>query len=330
MDEAQILALAKEKAALFDSEIEEVFAGDIPNLHDAIRYHIAEPGKRLRPLLAFLTCEALGGNAQRVVPFAAACDVLQHWILIHDDIEDGDTVRRGQAAVWVKYGIAHGVNVGDYMSHKVYELILRSKRYGVSDAITQKLLEAMVEAVVRTAEGQAMDINLRGSSNPTEEEYMRMVVGKTAHYMTVPMVGGAIVAGRDDLLQKLIEYGQAVGPAFQITDDLLDLTEGKGRGETGRDIKEGKRSLLVVHCLQNCEPHEREKLLDILNKPVEKTTHEDVLLAKSLFEKHGSVDYAKRRAKECGEEARRIAKQFPPRLAEILIYVADYMEQRKK
>ena len=124
--------LSAEKAGLIDRELGRVLSGKIPNLHDAISYHMGTGGKRLRPLLAILTYEALGGDktkgsaegVNRVLPFAAACELLHNWFLVHDDIEDGDTTRRDRPAAWVKYGLAHGINVGDYMAQKVFELII--------------------------------------------------------------------------------------------------------------------------------------------------------------------------------------------------------------
>lgn len=322
--------LQKEKGKLIDSVIEEVFKGDIHNLHDAIRYHMGTGGKRLRPLLAIVTYEALGGKDDKIVPFAAACEVLHNWILVHDDIEDGDRVRRDKPTVWVKYGLPHGVNVGDYMAHKVFELILKSSERGVSPENTFRLLRAMNETALRTAEGQTMDINLRASQNPTESQYLDMIIGKTAHYLTVPMVGGAILAKRDDLIPKLIEFGRSLGPAFQITDDVLDLTEGKGRGEVGRDIKEGKRSILVVHCLGKCSKDEKSKLLSILNKSPETTTEKEVLYAKSLFEKCGSIEYARSRTEEYTKKAKKVADGMPSKLRDILYAVCDYMLTRRK
>ncbi len=324
--------LSQEKSHLIDKEIEAVFSGGVPNLHDAIRYHLETGGKRLRPLLAIATYEALDkSTAQddgKIIPFAAACEILHNWFLVHDDIEDGDLVRRDKPAVWAKYGLAHGVNVGDYMAQKVFELILNSRKYGVDDRTTMKLLDAMVATALRTAEGQAMDINMR-SSEPTEKDYMEMVMGKTGHYFTVSMVGAAIVAGREELVPALIEFGRHIGPAFQITDDLLDLTEGKGRGEIGRDIKEGKKSILVIHCLGKCSREEKQLLLNMLNKLPEETTNEDVGHVISLLEKYGSVDYARNKAEELREQALNSIKKLPE-LHEILESFADYLVRRKK
>src|SRR3989338_5660434 len=320
--------LSKEKGKLIDAEISAVFKGKTPNLDDAVRYHMGTGGKRLRPLLAILTYEALGKKDGKILPFAAACELLHNWFLVHDDIEDGDLVRRDKPTVWVKYGMAHGINVGDYMAQKVFELILRSAKHGIDERTILELVDWMVLTSVRTAEGQAMDINMR-ASNPNEKDYMDMVIGKTGHYLTVPMVGAAILAGRKEIIPKLVEFGMAIGPAFQITDDILDLTEGKGRGEIGRDIKEGKRSILVIHCLGKCSETEKRELLVILNKKPEETSGEDVLVAKHLFEKYGSTDYARKKADGLKGQAMETAKSVPE-LNELLVFFADYLVNRKK
>jgi len=323
--------LSAEVSPVIDREIEKVLPkSGVDNLHDAIWYHMDTGGKKLRPLLSILACEALGGSRDKILSFAASCELLHNWLLIHDDIEDSDKVRRDKPAVWVKYGFAHGINIGDYMAHKVFELILHSKEHGVNEEKTVKLLQIMTDTALRTAEGQTMDINLRGNSAPTEKEYFDSVIGKTAHYLTVPMLGAAIVADREDLIPKLVEFGKNLGPAFQIADDILDLTEGKGRNEIGRDIKEGKRSILVVHCLGRCNPEEKGKLIAVLNKAPEETTEEDVAYVKGLFEMHGSIDYARRRAEEFTNEAKRIADSLPPKLKEILYFFTDYAIQRRK
>src|SRR3989344_4415150 len=321
-----------EKYSLIDAEISRAFPKKgISNLYDAVWYHLDTGGKRIRPALAIITCEALGGDAKKILPFAAACEILHNWLLVHDDIEDQDRIRRNKETVWVKYGIAHGINVGDYMSHKVFELILNSKNYGLDDKTILKLVEIIINTTVKTAEGQSMDINLRNSDNPSEKMYMEMAKAKTAYYLTVPMIGGAIIADADDrLIQKIIEYGEKIGPAYQISDDILDLTEGKGRKEVGRDIKEGKKSILVIHCLSKCSNDEKKKLLSILNKDPAKTTKTDVDYVKRLFLKYGSIEYARKKAKNLSADAKGEVKDFPPRLRDLLNYFADYLVEREK
>jgi geranylgeranyl pyrophosphate synthase len=298
----------------------------VANLNDAVWYHLDSGGKRIRPVLAILTCESLGGDVSKIMPFAAACELLHNWLLVHDDIEDGDRVRRDRPAVWVKYGTAHAVNIGDFMSEKVYELILESDL----DVDTKlALIGEIVETCTKTAEGQAMDMNLRSERKPGEKDYARMIELKTAWYLTLPMVGGAIVAGRQDMTAKIKEFGMKIGPAFQIADDLLDLTKGKGRGEIGSDIKEGKRSIMVVHCASRCGEVERKRLFEILDAPRDKTSGVDIEYARQLFEKYGSLEYAKSRAKALSVESRKISSSLPDELRRVLDGFAEYLVERK-
>ncbi len=320
--------ILKEKGELIEEEIEGVIPREgIRNLHDAVWYHLDTGGKRIRPVLAILTCESLGGDTRKVLKFAAACELLHNWLLIHDDIEDGDRVRRDKPAVWVKYGLAHGINVGDFMSEKVYELILRSE---LDNETKLRLVKEVVETCVKTSEGQTLDMNLRKNNSPSESDYMKMIKLKTAWYLTLPMVGGAIIAGRSDLVERIREFGMRIGPAFQIADDLLDLTKGKGRKEIGSDIREGKRSIMVVHCCSKCLPNERERLFEILNKPREETTREDVEFVKNLFEKYDSIEYARDKAKSLIEESKKITSGMPERLREVLDEFAEYLVERKR
>ncbi len=324
----EVERILKEKVELIEKEIERVIPRKgIRNLNDAVWYHLDSGGKRIRPVLAILTCESLGGDLRKIIPFAAACEILHNWLLIHDDIEDGDRIRREKPAVWVKYGLAHGVNVGDFMSEKVYDFIIKSD---LDDRTKIKLVKEIVETCVKTSEGQTLDMNLRKNNDPKESDYMRMIELKTAYYLTLPMVGGAIVAGKPELTDKIREFGLKVGPAFQMADDLLDLTKGKGRGETGSDIKEGKRSIMAVHCSSKCGSKEKNKLFEILNKPREKTSKEDIILVKELFEKHGSPEYAKNKAKSLIEESKKITKGMPEKLRRILDQFAEYLIERKK
>ncbi len=317
---------------LMEEELHSVIpGGGVPNFHDAMHYHLSTGGKRIRPLLAILTARALGVDENKVLPFAVACELLHNWLLIHDDIEDGDTFRRGKPAVWVKYGLAHGINVGDGMAHYAMKAVLKCHERGVPAEVVFRLLEAYADTAIKTSEGQAMEINLRENNNPTEEEYMQMVTGKTAYYLTLPMVGGAIIGGLDEkLIEKIVEYGKCVGPAFQIRDDIIDLTEGKGRDDIGNDIKEGKRSILVVYALERASDEEKNKLIEILNKPREETTRDDVLWVMELFKKTGAIDRASKKAENLIENAKEIIQPLPPELREILEAMADYMIRREK
>lgn len=215
--------------AKIDDMLRELIPVDEENyLSEPIWYHMNTKGKRVRPAICLITCEALGGNPENALSFALAIEVLHNMFLMHDDIEDGDTVRRDQPTVWVKYGTANAINAGDYLLACAYKSTLASP---VAPEKRLKLLEALTLTYGKTVEGQALDINARAAESFTVAAYMKMVELKTGYYLACGMVGGAIVAGAsNEVVEKIWMLGKNMGPAFQIRDDLIDLTHGKGRG----------------------------------------------------------------------------------------------------
>jgi len=190
--------LAEEVSAMVDASAAELLqaGGPIANLHDAAAFALgldtADPavrGKRIRPALCALVCEALGGTREEALPFGVSIELLHNFALVHDDIEDGDEFRRGRPAVWIRYGLPHAVNVGDYLFSLVYTSIIR----GYSQ--NPKRLAALLEVIAATTEplfgGQALDMNARSSTAFHREAYNAIVSRKTGSYLAAPLVGGA-------------------------------------------------------------------------------------------------------------------------------------------
>lgn len=323
-----------------DEELEKFFrrGPEIPNLSDGARYSMGldvagrkKRGKRIRPVLCLLACESLGGSPDAALPMAMASEIMHNFLLVHDDIEDEDRVRRDRPAVWVKYGLAHGINIGDYLFAKTYEAALGSVEAGLSRERVGRLLELITKTIVHTGEGQALDIGARLRRDMTIEDYLHLTREKTGYYLAAPAIGGALVAGAGkDTLVALEEYGMCIGPVFQITDDIIDLTEGKGRGEKGSDIKEGKRSYLVVYTAETCKESERKQLFDILDKDRKKTTSEDVAWAAALFEKYGAVDAGRKAGEELLRKGREVLGIVSEELRENVSSASRYMLERKR
>ena len=290
-------------------------------------HHMGAGGKRIRPALCLLCCEALGGDADRALHFAAAVEILHNMFLVHDDVEDGDTVRRDAPTVWVKFGTANAVNLGDYMLGRAHAAILRSP----VDAQTKvRLLAAFTDTYELTCRGQALDINLRGCENFTVPQYLEMVTLKTGHYLVLGMVGGAIIAGLDDSVVTAIQgLGRTMGPAFQVRDDLIDLTEGKGRGGAlGNDIREGKPSILYAHALSAAGCAERKRLVAIMRKDRDETTEGDVKEVIALYERVGSLEFARTRADQLVQEAFQAIEQIPVPNKDFFRDAARFMAER--
>ncbi|MBN1518125.1 polyprenyl synthetase family protein [Candidatus Sumerlaeota bacterium] len=334
--EARIQLLAD----LVNAELSVFLAAEAPleNLHDGLRYSLgldqADPaarGKRIRPAMAIMVCETLGGNREDILPFALAIELMHNFALVHDDIEDGDATRHNRPAVWRKFGLPHAINIGDYFLCQVYRALTENRNSTLDVATRMRLIELMTQVLLHTHRGQALDMNARAKTDFSRDDYLELVMEKTGYYLAAPLVGGAIAAGADHgVLDALEQYGRHLGPLFQIKDDLIDLTEGKGRGERGADIREGKRSFLVAEALASCADDERRRLIEMLDKPREETTVEDIVWTTALFERTGAIEHAQDYCESLHEQCRQAAKTCPPDLRDLLIDAADYLVQRRK
>ncbi len=302
----------------YSEKIEELLQEEIPPqsvdfLSEWVWYQFSSGGKRLRPALCLLTCEQLGGEVELAYPFALASEMLHNLLLIHDDIEDGDEQRRDRPTLWVKEGQANAINVGDYLCPRAYALILRSK---LPPETVLKLVDIFTLTFQKTVEGQALDINLRGSESFNLEQYYRIVQHKTAYYLTFNIVGGALIAGgiSDEGIEKMWDLGRCLGPAFQIRDDIIDLTEGKGRGgEIGCDIKEGKPSVFYAYCLEQLSSDDprRERLIEIIRKDRTETDSQLIQEVIDIFREVGAFEFADQECQKLIEQAEGILDDLP-------------------
>lgn len=311
-----------------DEHLKKLFPHKEDYLSEPIWYHMDSGGKRMRPALCLIVCEAMGGNPDEAVPFASAVEILHNMFLMHDDIEDGDTMRRDKPTVWVKYGTANAINTGDYLLGRAYRSILDSN---LPAEKRLKQLDIFTLTYERTVEGQALDINWRGAKKFTIDDYLRIVELKTAYYLTCGMVGGAVVAGTpDSVIEKIWGLGKSMGPAFQIRDDLIDLTEGKGRGGViGSDIKEGKPSFLYAYTLNVADAADRERLVEIMLKPREKTTSREVEEVIALYRKYDAINYSQSYAEGLVERAFKTIEEIPVENKSTFREIAQFMAQRK-
>ena len=296
-------------------------------LSEPIWHHLSTGGKRIRPAICLITCEALGGNVENALHFALAVEILHNMFLMHDDIEDGDTVRRDKPTVWVKYGLANAINAGDYMLALAYRSILSSQT-GVEIKI--KLLDIFTMTYGKTVEGQALDINARAEKDFTVEKYMKIVELKTGYYLACGIVGGVALAEHNNSnLDAIWELGKNMGPAFQIKDDLIDLTVGKGRGGViGSDISEGKASFPYAYTLEVANEDEKNQLIRIMSKERDKTYKDDIRWVIDLYKKYDALDYAQDYAEKLIKETYKTVDRIDTKDNTIFKEIADFMVQR--
>ncbi len=309
----------------------------VANLHDGLTYALgadiddpAARGKRIRPLLCLLTAEALGASRRQAMPFALAIELMHNFALVHDDMEDGDIMRRGRESAWIKYGIPHAINIGDYLLVQTMAALTETEPLELSGQTRFELLRLIADALDHTHIGQALDLNARHLRNFTTADYMRIVLEKTGYYLAAPIQGGAIVAGAaPPVLERIAAMARFLGPLFQIIDDIIDLTEGKGREAIGSDIREGKRSYLVAHAAEHADATERTELFAILDKPRTDTTPEDIQRALEIFGRHGSIDAGRSYCQELYQQSQSELAALPLELAEVLGKIFESLVNRR-
>jgi hydroxymethylglutaryl-CoA reductase len=259
-------------------------------LGEMLAYHMETGGKRLRALLPVLVAEALDFDADKLVPMGAACEMLHNATLVHDDLQDGDMVRRGRMTVWNRFGVPQAINLGDAM---FYFSVLLCQRIDAPAAKREAVARRLLVDTLQVIDGQEREFALKARPEATLDDYFVMVEGKTSGLFALPMAGAAELCGADAaLVTGLEEAARHMGVLFQIQDDTLDLYGDKGREERGSDIAEGKRSALVVYALGNLPHNERAWLTQVLDKDRSETTREDVTRALGLLDQSGSLRYA--------------------------------------
>ena len=301
-------------------------------LYDPLLKYSQNGGKRHRPLICFAACVAVGGDVRQAASAASAIEHFHTAALIHDDIADEATLRRGEPCLHLTEGIGIAINAGDLALSLVNGSVVKDPN--LSDAIKVRVVTELIEMTRRTIEGQALDLGWARDEryDITPEDYLVMATHKTAHYSgAVPLAIGAIIGGGTEAqIEALRNYGLDTGLAFQIQDDLLNI---EGDPETvGKDfcsdITEGKRTLMVVHALQNSS--QRDRLIEILSS---KTADLATLAeAVSIMRESGSVEYARNYAENLTSIAKNrlvdMLDESPAR--DLLISMADYFVNRLK
>jgi geranylgeranyl diphosphate synthase type II len=261
-------------------------------------------GKYIRPTLVVLTAEAMGVKSQNITKTAAAMQVSEDWILVHDDFEDGSLERRGKPALNIIYGNELAVNGGDTLHIIMWKILNNQNNPAINEEFYRMLMRAALGQTVeiKWTQENKLDFN--------DKDWFFIADGKTAYYTIAgPMRLGAILAGATQKqLEDLAEFGVALGICFQLVDDILDLTtdfEGLKK-QKGNDIFEGKRTLMLGHLLRNASKPDRNRIVKILSKNRDQKTQKEVdwIIDRMMY--YGSTDHAQNIAKKYRDRARKI------------------------
>jgi geranylgeranyl diphosphate synthase type II len=281
---------------------------EVDLLYTMMKDYPSRQAKGMRPFLCMTTCRAAGGIEDDAILTAACIELFQNWILIHDDIEDGSELRRGEPALHRKYDQGLALNAGDALHARTWEALLKNKeRLGFPR--TFAVMEEFSRMVNETTEGQHMELGWVAEKrwDLDEKDYYEMCTKKTSWYTVAsPCRLGAIVAGvGGPVLDELREFGINLGIAFQIQDDALNLVgdQRKYGKEKSDDILEGKRTLILLHLLAVASESERDKVISIMNKARGAKSASDVAFVLSMIDRYDSVGFARKRAVELMKEA---------------------------
>ncbi|OPX60322.1 MAG: Short chain isoprenyl diphosphate synthase [Methanobacterium sp. PtaB.Bin024] len=325
----EVTEILKRYSADIDQEITRALETvDPETLLQASEHLVKAGGKKLRPALAVLSAEAVGGNVQCALKTGAAVELIHTFSLIHDDIMDQDDKRRGKPSVHVLWGEPMAILAGDTLFSKAFETVMKSEEDGVTAEKILPALQTVVDSCVKICEGQALDMGFAERLDVSEGEYLMMIFKKTAALIAAATKSGAILGGgTPEQVEALAEYGRLIGMAFQIQDDYLDVAsseEDLGK-PVGSDIVEGKMTLLVVHALSQADEKDTERLITILKEEGDQNVSEAV----DILEKYGSIQYAWNVAQEDVNQAKSLLDILDDSPAkDALILLADFVLER--
>jgi len=309
-------------------------------LYEPLADYPRRSGKGLRAALCLAACAAHGGEEDDALAAAAAIELAHSAFLVHDDIQDGSEWRRGHPTLHRRVGLPLAVNAGDALAVLSLE-VLRADTGRLGRRLGLRILSEFSSAMWQTLEGQAVELGWRrdGVTNLSPQNYLELILRKTCWYTTIaPLRIGALIGswGSADL-QALSRFGLFLGAAFQITDDVLNLTGGQtayGKEIRG-DLREGKRTLMVIHLLSVAEPAHRDAVADLLRGPAAERTDDRVDWLADLLDRYGSIEFARDFARGVADAA---AAAFPeafrtatrPERAEVIRQLIGYVVERTR
>jgi geranylgeranyl diphosphate synthase type I len=334
-------AIAQRRELVDDAIVEALPIREPERLYEASRYLLDAGGKRLRPALLLLVAESITDTAPETADYrsfpavgdalvdvmaaAVSVECIQTFTLIHDDIMDDDDLRRGVVAVHDAYDVETAILAGDTLYSKGFEILLET---GAPAERSVEATDILASTCTQICEGQALDVSFEDRDDIVLEEYLRMVRQKTAMLYAAAAAIPAVVVGADqEVVDAMYGYGMDVGRAFQIRDDVLDLTvpsEQLGK-QRGSDLVENKKTVITVHA--------REHGVDVSSlvdtESVDEVTEAEIDAAVSRLREVGSIEYADRTAREYVASGKEHLTALPDNASRALLEdLADFLIER--
>lgn len=300
---AQIKKPVEKEMAEFEEFFSKTLKSEVPLLKIILNYIFRRKGKQMRPLLVFLSARLNGEINEATYVAATMVELLHTASLVHDDVVDDAQERRGVLSINALWNSKIAVLVGDYMLSKGLLISVEKSRFD--------MLEIVSEAVKSMSEGELLQLQKARKQNIREDDYFRIISSKTAALIAACTACGATSVTNDqDIIQLMKEFGENIGIAFQIRDDLLDY---EGNGLTGKvpgnDIKERKITLPLIHALENSPSSERRQIISVVKK--RKKTKSEISEVIKFVGDNGGMQYAETRMNQYRDKALAILDSYP-------------------
>ena len=318
---ADVLQLVASDMAEVDRVISERLDSGVPLVGEVARYIISAGGKRLRPVLLLLTCGALGYTGQQRHNLAAVVEFIHTATLLHDDVVDESTLRRGRPTANESFGNPASVLVGDFLYSRAFQMMV--------DADSMRVMQVLADATNVIAEGEVLQLMNMHDASLNEEGYLRVIRSKTAKLFEASARLGAILGGHTAAIEEACAtYGQALGTAFQVIDDVLDYdgnTAEMGKN-LGDDLREGKATLPLILAMQKGSPEQSQTIREAIENGSVDQLGQIVAIVRSTGALQGTRDAAAAEA----QRAIDAAMQLPDNTyRQAMVALASQLLQRR-
>jgi octaprenyl-diphosphate synthase len=319
----EIFELLRDDLAAIEAHFERGTVSKVPSITDIGAYLRAGGGKRLRPALLLLSAKLLGYTGEGAVRLGAVVEIVHTATLVHDDIIEEAQTRRGRPSANVNWGNSRCVLAGDWLYMQAFKIALEERKL--------KVLDVLIDLTQQMVEGELLQMDKLGQCVTLQEHY-DLIFRKTACLFATSMrLGGILGDATESQERKLEEYGRNLGMAFQIVDDVLDLTASEevlGK-PVASDLREGKVTMAVIHALERCTPAERSLIETVLRERAFRSVSLPQVLA--VLERYGSIAAANAAAVEFAQAAREAICAFPDsEIKRALLWAPDFVVEREK
>jgi len=318
---ASVLTLIADDMREVDAVIARRLDSGVPLVGEVSRYIISAGGKRLRPALLLLVCGALGWRGEQRFNLAAVVEFIHTATLLHDDVVDDSTLRRGRATANQAFGNPASVLVGDFLYSRAFQMML--------DAHDMRVMEILAEATNVIAEGEVMQLMNMHDPSLDEAGYLQVIRSKTAKLFEASARLGAVLAGAAPHIERACaDYGQALGTAFQVIDDVLDYDGDVGElgKNLGDDLREGKVTLPLIAAMRRGSAQQRE----LVRRAVETGSPDELGPIMAIVRETGALEVARQAAAGEAQRAIDAASMLPANLHSAgLVQLAASLLQRR-